>query len=470
MNRENVTEFDNDNNNNSNHWNAISAGIFLDLIKSFEKNNIRYFILRNYEGLPEINNSKDVDIIIEPGKYQVASKQLLFVFKKYGIGYYHRIKYERVRCFYGIDTKKRFSIHIDLIEGYLSKGFEVFPFELLYKNTIKYNEFTVLNKPFDAIMLLYYKVIGAKELKEKYVEKISLIYQTESQMIDAVLVETLNKKCGLIIQGALKNRDYDKIVKNAGLMSKTSKKKAFFKRPIYTIGSIVKFFVEKIHRVIFCPRKYQNFIAIIAPDGTGKTTFIENFQKAIAFYYVSDETKSHIYHHRPMILPNLGVLGEKAGIKEQDKDFTIPHRAKPVGFFNSLLRMTYYWLDYFIGVPLLLRKDVQFDKFTIYDRYIYDFLVDPHRARINLPYWLRKIFTKLIIQPRIVFVLSTDAETIYARKQELTIEEINRQLNEFSKLAKSNKRFVVIDAALSPKEMVDLAMEIIIKRFTQAIV
>ena len=129
--------------------------------------------------------------------------------------------------------------------------------------------------------------------------------------------------------------------------------------------------------------------------------------------------------------------------------------------------MTYYWLDYVIGVPLKLRKDVQFDRFTIYDRYIYDFLIDPHRSRINLPYWIRKLFTNMVIQPRIVFVLLADAETIYKRKQELTIDEINRQLGEFSKLAKTHNRFVVTDASKSPADMVEDAIRVIINNFTE---
>ena len=101
--------------------------------------------------------------------------------------------------------------------------------------------------------------------------------------------------------------------------------------------------------------------------------------------------------------------------------------------------------------------------------YIYDFLIDPRRARINLPYWLRKIFTQLVLEPRIVFILLTDAEIIYARKQELTIVEIKRQIAEFTKLSKSHKRFIILDASKTPEELVDEAMGIIIEKFTQRI-
>lgn len=454
------------NKNYSLRWEITHSQIFSYFIKELNNNKIKYFVLRNFEGLPEINISKDIDIIIEPGSYQKSSELLSSTFKKFEISHFKVVKYERVRCWYGIDIEKNFSIHIDLIEGYLSKGFEVFLFETLYNNTVLNKEFRVLNSAFDALMLLYYKVIGTNELKIEYQNKISNIYRTDKVHIDALIKKTLNKSCSAEIITSLDTKNYPSIVYLAQSISSISKRKVFFRRPISTITNIFRFISEKFQRIIICPRRYQNFIAVLGADGTGKSTFIEGLTSAIAFYFVSEISKSHVYHHRPTLLPNLGTLGESAKIMVEDKDFTNPHRRKPASIISSFIRMTYYWLDYFIGVPIMLRKDVQFDRFTIYDRYIYDFIIDPHRSRINLPYFIRKVFSNLVVHPRIVFVLLTDAVTIYSRKQELTIDEINRQLVEFTKLAKTHKRFIVIDASKSPEEMVDDAMKNIIENFT----
>jgi thymidylate kinase len=451
-------------------WESLHAEIFSELIDEFKLNKIRYFILRNYEGLPEINTSKDIDIIIEPGSYTKASRILYNVFRRYGISFHRRVQYERVRCWFGMDVEKKFSIHIDLIEGYLSKGFEVFTFDFLYRNTKEYNGFRVLNDSYDAVMLLYYKVIGTKQLNERYKKKISFIFSENKDEIKYILDHALSEKQSKMIYSSLEKGEYHRIINNAHIISKSSKKRVFFNKPLKTFVNVFRFLAEKFHRIIICPRRFQNFIAVLGADGTGKTTFIDGLTKAIAFYNVSDDSKSHVYHHRPTLLPNLGAVGEKAGVMEEDKDFTNPHRAKPASFLSSFVRMTYYWLDYAIGAPLMLRKDVQFDRYTIYDRYIYDFLIDPGRSRINLPYWLRKMFTNLVIQPRIVFILLTDAETIYNRKQELTIPEINRQLREFKKLSKSSDRFVILDASQSPEQIIQQAMCIIIEKFTKQIV
>ncbi len=54
-------------------WEAPHARVFSELLSGFHEAGLRFFILRNYSGLPERNDSKDVDIVIEPGSYQTAA-------------------------------------------------------------------------------------------------------------------------------------------------------------------------------------------------------------------------------------------------------------------------------------------------------------------------------------------------------------------------------------------------------------
>lgn len=447
-------------------WNKRHAEILDKYLKELTKNNVRYFILRNYEGLPEENESKDVDLIIEPGSYKKASKILLQVFKEMKVPRYYVVKYERVRCWLGIDLDDNFSIHIDLIEGYLNKGFEIFKFNQLYENTEKYKDYVVLNKPYDIAMLLLYKVIASKQLKERYVEKISKIYSESKEQTDDIIKYAMGEKLGSTIISYLENGQYDKIVKMAKQISKTTKRKAFFRRPFFTMWHIIKFWCEKLYRIGWCPKKYRKMIAVEAPDGTGKTTFIDGLTVTLAELFNTDIEKMHVYHFRPTVLPNLGAVGEKAGVMEQDKDFTNPHRNKPANPISSFVRMVYYWIDYLIGGFVCIRKDVQFDKFTIFDRYIYDFIVDPVRSRIGLPRWIRVMFSKLVYKPKFVFVMMADTDVIYKRKQELTKEEITRQLVEFKRLADSGKRFVELDANQTPDAIIKEATKVIIEQYT----
>ena len=450
-------------------WTNLHIEFTSTLFRELENEDVQYFILRNYEKLPEQNLGKDIDIVIKPKAYSQTEKILLKVMAMFDIHYYQITQFDRMRCWYIMDDKKHFGIHIDIIENEVYKGFEFFSFEKLYKNVEKYNGFYVLNKTMDTIMLLVQNIVAYKCLKNKYRTTIPNNYALFKNGIDKEILSFWGDKLGRKMIDSLNKSDFDSIIENAYKYEKGAMKRIFLKRPFYTIKGITRFLCGKIHRVILCPRKFWRFIAVEAPDGTGKTTFIDSLVTELRRYYVSDEGRFCIHHFRPLILPNLGAVGEKAGVMKQDTDFTKPHRAKPAGKLSSFIRMTYYWVDYLIGMPYLLRKEVKAERYTIFDRYIFDFVVDPKRARISLPYWMRKMFARMVIQPQIVFVLNTEADVIYKRKQELELNEIKRQLDEFNKIESLCSNVVYIDAGQSVDEMTTQAIKIIFDKFLNKI-
>ena len=91
--------------------------------------------------------------------------------------------------------------------------------------------------------------------------------------------------------------------------------------------------------------------------------------------------------------------------------------------------------------------------------------IDPLRSRINLPRCMRTAFSKMVQQPRIVFVLDAPADVIYSRKKELTLDEIQRQLEEFDKLSNMGDNFYKINANQTPEKMVLDAKKIILDKF-----
>lgn len=449
-------------------WTDLHASLLVDFCATLSYHRIRYFILRNYEELPERNRGKDVDIVFEPFKYKEVEGILLNILRKYDIGYYTITKFDGMRCWYIMDFYKKFAIHIDLIENELYKGFEFFDFDSLYAHTVKYKNFVVLDKVYDTVLLLVQNLIAYKSLKEKYRNTIYVNYQECGKEINQVLIDFWGTACAAFIDKAIQDNHFDELVSKAGWLEKMAIRRIFRKRPFYTSKNIVRFLAGKVYRILWCPRKFWRFIAVEAPDGTGKTTFITNLIEQLQYYYVSDPDRFQLYHFRPGLLPNLGAAGEKMKLMREDTDFTNPHRAKPANRFSSLIRMFYYWLDYVIGVPIVIRKDTKYERYTIFDRYIYDFLVDPHRSRINLPYWVRKLFVFLCAKPQMVFVLHADADVIYGRKQELSKDEIRRQLKAFSRLATS-KRFIVMDANQDAQIMAEQATLLVMNKFMNKI-
>lgn len=442
-------------------WSKRHAKILSEFFQELGKSNIRFFIIRNYEGLPDKNTSKDVDIILKYGTVKAAERILKDVFRRNGLSYFYRVIIEECYVHYAINKKGDFAIHIDLMNGYINRGVELFTFEELYSQTIDYNGFRVLNELYNGVMLFIYKQFGYRKPKLKEVYK-STIYDVWLRYpeFSSILEKMLGKDIYPKISACIEQKDFDTMLSYSSIVSQRlrqySNQTSFVKNQYRRI----RFITQKVNRIIFRYRKYEKSFSVMAPDGTGKTTFLTQLLNRLAFFYVdapNDIKRFHLYHFRPGLFPNLGAVGEKARVMKQDTDFTNPHRAKPAGFLSSLIRITYYWFDYVLGWMYYTRRDVQYDLYTVYDRYSYDLLVDPRRTRLKLPYWVRRCFVACMPHPKINFFLKASPDVIIKRKAELTHDEIIRQVSAYERLS-VHKNIITIDADRCMDEMIDEAL------------
>jgi hypothetical protein len=81
----------------------------------------------------------------------------------------------------------------------------------------------------------------------------------------------------------------------------------------------------------------------------------------------------------------------------------------------------------------------------IFDRYYDDIYIDPKRFRYGGNITIAKYFKKIIPKPDLNFILITDkVELIHKRKEEINIEELSRQINEYNKII-NGKKFLKIN-------------------------
>ncbi len=165
-------------------------------------------------------------------------------------------------------------------------------------------------------------------------------------------------------------------------------------------------------------------------DGAGKSTLIE---------YVDKELKSKGFHvikkrSRPEILPILSTF--KYGKKSAESRATIalPRLGGNTSRFTSFLRFAYYFLDYFLGqifIRIIYRshKDI-----VIYDRYYFDYIIDPIRANILLSKNFIKFFYRFIDKPDLNIFLFAPTDEIFKRKNELDKNTINTLTKNYKKL------------------------------------
>jgi hypothetical protein len=127
-------------------------------------------------------------------------------------------------------------------------------------------------------------------------------------------------------------------------------------------------------------------------------------------------------------------------------------------------------LDYTFGFYLKIwpKKAIR-SCVCIFDRYYYDYLIDPKRARIKLPKWILKMGQFLIPEPDLILCLGTDAQVIHKRKPELTLDEVERQVAALKKMSESHNRAVWIDTGenieTSSKNAIKVIINMMANRF-----
>lgn len=169
----------------------------------------------------------------------------------------------------------------------------------------------------------------------------------------------------------------------------------------------------------------KNFklIAFLGVDGSGKSTLIESL-------YKTNKNKFKKIHFIP------DYFRKKVQVN------TNPHHKFKRGKFFSFLKIL-YWL---INFQIFKYLNYNSKKIFIFDRYIYDVLIDPLRYRFSLSNKLsKKLIIKFIIKPDLIILLTGNSNKIYSRKKELKLNDLIRLNNKYIKFIKQFDQKIVLN-------------------------
>jgi thymidylate kinase len=402
------------------------------LFRALDSSKVRYCVLHSWEELPE-KLSSDLDIAVHPGDV----RKLPFVFRavrekgytplqvfNYFVSAYYFV-------FFWLEGPVLSSVAVDVILEHRRGGLTVPSGEALVFGRCRQGIFWTPAPESEFTYLL-----AKKAWKRKVPARQACRLRT--------LVEQLGRPkairlAGELFVGKLKNRVVEACASGsidvllAQIRAQTWKT-SLLRNPFRSTAYLVSDAMRRVRRWL---QPTGLFVIVMGPDGVGKSTLIEHLIQTVGPAF----RRHRVFHWRPMLLRR----------RTTGSDSTRPHTYPAHGGLLSVARLFVHLLDYWIGYWLVIRPLLARSGFVVFDRYFDDVLIDPKRYRYGGPFWLARNLRLLIPKPDLVLVLDAPSEVVLSRKQEVTVEEAQRQRRLYSEYQNetSNSRFIDANASIA---------------------
>ncbi len=441
---------------------ADGVGAFLsELFCGFEREGVDYALARDYGPLPASLYTRDLDLLVGRGEleraYQVVKSAAQMLSSTV-----LRLDQESAIWLLVIRSDLSWVLRVDLgtPDSYTWRGVCYLKLDRALQRKVREGG-TYRLQAHDIVLMQFCRdIIGTFTLRDKYHSAISCIYVDNPRTFEAELGESCGPRCAAALSEACKTGDFEHLKPLGKRMRRATIVRGLLREPLRTTSNILRYLGRRCREYV---RPNGVMVAVVGPDGSGKGILIEAVN-----YFITGHLHfpTKVYHWRPGLLPSLGSL--LLGQNEDGAPVSNPHAKKPSALIFSFLRLAYYTLDYVLGYVLLVRPYLGRKCIAaIFDRYFYDYFIDPLRVRTSLPNWLITLFRRFIPEPQLTIFLSADPRIIHERKPELTVEEIEQQIARMQSLASAVKNSVWIDSSGSIDSAAQTAIRAIISAVEQ---
>ena len=420
------------------------------------KNNIEYAVLRNYEKLP-YETSRDIDLFIDQKDYTQVFEMLSKIAGEHGFSIVKETSKFKYRKVILTDSSSPFDYFFQLDFFMNENLFGIDFFNSKEWETIN-NSVNNINNPTKLLYLssLLLTAVFHGDIKQRYIDIINIEIQ-DSVLLDK-LQSLLSKKIGtkntsLLLQEIANG--------NSVFMHLRLRSRLFFFtmqifRSPFSSSLNFLYFIKGHMTLFFTPP--GKFVVFVGPDGSGKTSTINEIKKkAIPELY----TDSFYFHGQVSFLPELKNL--KLFFKKDKNVFVEKkiNKDQPIQSLKDVklkyVYVTYYAINQLLLYPTLLILKWR-NRIIIGDRYFYDYYFQNGFNWKSVKYL--NFLTKCIPRPDITVILKNSSDTIYKRKPEISVSEIERQI----KLISLHKeRFFNVQELTTSSSIEDIARQIIKK-------
>lgn len=411
---------------------SIDTGFVTEFYKRLKKDKIDYCILRNAEEV-KLGDAHDVDMTVSVDRLEDMERDLFETALDYGWRVHVKtgdIKDDtNIKCyhFFRAENQEISIVHFDFFPTFSWNGYVLIDNKTLLEKVDKSTIYHAASPEIEAVTKLFIRLLHNGYIKSKYKRDIYEIFVAKPDSVCSILRCFLDEKGTEFVQDAVCKELWTKIEKNREYLVKNIKrnsKKSTIKQKMYLAKKAMG--------------RAGIMVAFEGTDGSGKSTIINSLPDVLGNSF--PEGMMDYYHWRPGYLKR-----ERVSIDGVPVIVSEPHAKKPYGKLKSFAKFMFFNLDYILGYWCSIRWKVAKGHLVVFDRYYYDYYLDKLRYRLSISDKTLDLFKRIIPKPDITFLLIGDANVLFERKMEITVEEIQNQIDRLEKHKMSFSNPIEID-------------------------
>jgi thymidylate kinase len=394
----------------------VKASVARALLNKLDSDCKAYCILSGYDNLPD-SFETDIDFMVSADDLERAPSLVADLGRETGTKLFHTVGHELSARAFSLGYQagdKLIIVQPDSSADYRHYGLLwLRADEVLAARRRHPRGFWI---PSAAHEFTYYliKRLNKRHLNDQHTEKLHRLYVEDPEGCERMIARFWKGRNRTVLMRMAEANDWTGL--EAGFESIRSE---LIQNSAETLIEKIKtspmHLMHHLNRVLY---PTGGWIAIMGPDGAGKSAVINTIRQQFAIAYNGVKC----FHLRPKILRPGG---------DSRTVVTDPHGQPPRGLFLSVAKVFFLIADYWLGYLLKIAPEMRRSRFFVFDRYLYDLLVDSKRVRYSGPAWMLRLAARVVPHPDLVILLDAPPEVLWSRKQEVPFEEVTRQRDSY---------------------------------------